>query len=102
VIAAGALDVSDAHQRCTPAGGARHLSGAAIGGAMFGADMILARGCSTRWRVLAAQGNLRALLSGLVFAISAQSVWSARLSPMHLALAGGGRWRSVRRATCWC
>ena len=56
------------------------LSGAAIGGALFGTGMILARGCSSRLLVLAAQGNLRALLSGLVFAVTAQSALSGLLS----------------------
>ncbi|PKO55070.1 MAG: lipocalin, partial [Betaproteobacteria bacterium HGW-Betaproteobacteria-19] len=36
------------------------LSGALIGGLMFGTGMILARGCSSRLLVLAANGNLRA------------------------------------------
>ncbi|MEQ8825995.1 MAG: YeeE/YedE family protein [Filomicrobium sp.] len=49
------------------------LSGAVIGGAMFGAGMILARGCSSRMLVLAGQGNLRAVLNGLVFAVAAQA-----------------------------
>jgi uncharacterized membrane protein YedE/YeeE len=64
------------------------LSGAAVGGAMFGAGMILARGCSSRLLVLAAQGNLRALLSGLVFAVTAQSALSGLLSPLRTAIAG--------------
>ena len=46
------------------------LSGAILGGLMFGAGMVLARGCSSRLLVLAANGNLRSLLSGLVFAVT--------------------------------
>jgi uncharacterized membrane protein YedE/YeeE len=57
-ILLGWLNVSDARQLSARGS----LSGAAIGGAMFGAGMILARGCSSRLLVLAAQGNLRALL----------------------------------------
>jgi hypothetical protein len=48
--------------------------------------MILARGCSSRMLVLAAQGNLRALLSGLVFAVTAQSALGGLLSPVRNAL----------------
>jgi uncharacterized membrane protein YedE/YeeE len=59
------------------------LSGAAIGGAMFGVGMILARGCSSRLLVLAAQGNLRALMSGLVFAVAAQAAWTGVLAPVR-------------------
>lgn len=72
------------------------LSGAAIGGALFGIGMILARGCSSRLLVLAAQGNLRSLLSGLVFAVTAQSALTGALSPLRLAMSewwtidGGG------------
>ncbi len=64
------------------------LSGAAVGGLMFGAGMILARGCSSRLLVLAAQGNLRALLSGLVFAVTAQSALTGLLSPLRNTIAG--------------
>lgn len=83
-ILAGWLDVSGARQLSARGS----LSGAAVGGAMFGAGMILARGCSSRLLVLAAQGNLRALLSGLVFAVTAQSALNGLLSPLRLAIAG--------------
>ncbi len=59
------------------------LSGAAIGGALFGIGMILARGCSSRLLVLAAQGNLRALMSGLVFAVAAQAALTGMLAPVR-------------------
>ena len=62
------------------------LSGAAIGGALFGIGMILARGCSSRLLVLAAQGNLRSLLSGLIFAVTAQSALTGALSPVRAAI----------------
>ena len=99
-ILAGWLDVTDARQLAARGS----LSGAAIGGAMFGAGMILARGCSSRLLVLAAQGNLRALLSGLVFAVTAQSALSGLLSPLRNALAGwwtveGGGARDVLALT---
>ena len=58
--------------------------------------MILARGCSSRLLVLAAQGNLRSLLSGLVFAVTAQAALDGRAlaaAPGHLGwwtVDGGG------------
>lgn len=48
------------------------ISGAVIGGGMFGVGMILSRGCPGRLLVLAATGNLRSILSGLIFAVTAQ------------------------------
>ncbi len=62
------------------------LSGAAIGGALFGIGMILARGCSSRLLVLAAQGNLRSVMSGLVFAVTAQSSWTGILAAPREAI----------------
>ncbi|MCR9112350.1 MAG: YeeE/YedE family protein [Rhodobacteraceae bacterium] len=47
-------------------------SGAVIGGLIFGVGMVLARGCPGRLLVLAANGNLRAITTGLVFAVAAQ------------------------------
>jgi uncharacterized protein len=83
-ILAGWLDVREARQLSSRGS----LSGAAIGGLMFGVGMILARGCSSRLLVLAAQGNLRALLSGLVFAVTAQAALTGMLSPARQAIAG--------------
>ena len=62
----------DAVRRCADDGRHRNWSGAIIGGLMFGAGMVLARGCSGRLLVLAATGNLRSLISGLIFAVVAQ------------------------------
>ena len=75
----GAFDATDARQ--ISARGS--LSGAAVGGALFGIGMILARGCSSRLLILAAQGNLRSVISGLVFAVAAQSAWTGALSPLR-------------------
>ena len=83
-VLAGWLDTSGARQLAARGS----LSGAAIGGAMFGVGMILARGCSSRLLVLAAQGNLRALLSGLVFAVTAQAAYTGVLSPVRNAISG--------------
>jgi uncharacterized membrane protein YedE/YeeE len=82
LVLAGQFDARDARQ--ISARGS--LSGAAIGGALFGMGMILARGCSSRLLVLAAQGNLRSVLSGLVFAVTAQAAWTGALSPLRVAL----------------
>ncbi len=63
-------------------------SGAVIGGLMFGAGMVLARGCSGRLLVLAATGNLRSLIAGLIFAVVAQMSLHGWLSPLRGYLAG--------------
>jgi uncharacterized membrane protein YedE/YeeE len=63
-------------------------SGAILGGLMFGAGMVLARGCSGRLLVLAATGNLRSVVSGLVFAVTAQMALDGWLSPLRGWLAG--------------
>ncbi len=42
-----------------------------LGGLMFGAGMVLTRGCASRLTVLSAQGNLRAVTVLMVFAIFA-------------------------------
>ena len=83
LIASGALDLSGVrtlNQRGS-------LSGALIGGAMFGVGMVLTRGCASRLLVLSANGNLRALLSGLVFAVAAQATWRGALAPLRDRLA---------------
>lgn len=78
----GAFSAADARQIAARGS----LSGAAIGGALFGMGMILARGCSSRLLVLAAQGNLRSVISGLVFAVTAQAAWTGMLSPARETL----------------
>lgn len=71
-------------------------SGAIIGGLLFGVGMVLARGCSGRLLVLAATGNLRSVVSGLVFAVVAQMSLHGWLAPLRNQLAAlwttpGGR-----------
>ncbi len=82
LIALGALQVSDARQLS----GAGSLSGAIIGGAMFGVGMVLARGCASRLLVLSATGNLRALVAGLMLTLVAQSALSGILAPAREAI----------------
>jgi hypothetical protein len=83
-ILTGHLDVSDARQIASTGS----LSGALIGGLMFGVGMILARGCASRLLVLSATGNLRALVTGLILTIVAQASLRGALSPAREAVAG--------------
>ena len=63
------------------------ISGAVLGGLCFGAGMILTRGCASRLLILSANGNLRALLSGLVFAVTVQAAIAGWLAPARQYLA---------------
>lgn len=95
-IASGWLDVSESRQLATTGS----MSGAIIGGLMFGVGMILARGCASRLLVLSATGNLRAIVTGLVLTLVAQSALRGVLSPLREALASlwlvpGGAARSM-------
>ncbi len=75
----GLISLDDARILAVPGS----ISGAIIGGLMFGVGMVLARGCSGRLLVLAATGNLRAVISGLVFAVFAQMSLHGWLSPVR-------------------
>ncbi|WP_187431903.1 hypothetical protein ROLI_041290 [Roseobacter fucihabitans] len=82
MIAQDVLDVSQARQIATTGS----LSGAIIGGLMFGAGMILARGCASRLLVLSATGNLRAIVTGLVLTLTAQASLRGFLAPVRETL----------------
>ena len=114
LILSGAMDVSSARQLATRGS----LSGALVGGLLFGAGMIMTRGCASRLLVLAANGNLRALLSGLIFAVTAQASLAGALEPLRtaisqwwtveggasrdlLAVIGVGRWGGVAFGGVW-
>jgi uncharacterized membrane protein YedE/YeeE len=84
LVGFGEVQSQEARQLASP----QSLSGAALGGLMFGTGMILARGCASRLLVLSATGNLRALLSGLVFAVIAQASLRGILKPLREWLAG--------------
>lgn len=86
LLLAGWVDLSGTRQLAARGS----LSGALLGGLLFGAGMIMTRGCASRLLVLSAAGNLRALLSGLVFAVTAQSALSGALAPLREQL--GGWW----------
>lgn len=62
-------------------------SGAIVGGLMFGAGMVLARGCSGRLVILASSGNLRSVMTGLIFAVFAQMSLQGWLAPARQYLA---------------
>lgn len=82
LLATGRLNPQDVRQLAT----AGSLSGAVAGGLLFGAGMILARGCASRLLVLSATGNVRALIAGLVVTVAAQASLSGALSPLREAL----------------
>lgn len=94
MIAFGYLDVSEARQLASIGS----LSGAMIGGVLFGVGMILSRGCASRLLVLSASGNLRAVITGLVLTLTAQASLRGGLAPARETLSslwtvpgGGGR-----------
>ncbi|ANB35546.1 YeeE/YedE family protein [Rhodovulum sulfidophilum] len=71
-------------------------SGAIAGGLLFGIGMVLARGCAGRLLVLAATGNLRSVVSGLIFAVVGQMSLHGWLAPLRdriaaLWVTAGGR-----------
>ena len=57
-----------------------------LGGLMFGAGMVLTRGCASRLTVLGASGNLRALTVMVVFAITAHATMKGLLAPLRVLL----------------
>jgi hypothetical protein len=80
--------------------------------------MVMTRGCASRLLVLSANGNLRALLSGLIFAVVAQASLGGVLAPLRetmaswwvveggparslLALVGVGPWDGLVFASVW-
>ena len=88
----GLMDTSEARMMAVTGS----WSGAILGGLLFGIGMVLARGCSGRLLVLAATGNLRSVVSGLIFAVVAQMSLDGWLSPLRDRLAAlwttpGGR-----------
>ncbi len=56
------------------------------GGVLFGAGMVLTRGCASRLTVLAGSGNLRAVLVLIVFAITAHATLKGVAAPLRTAL----------------
>lgn len=96
LILLGWLDASESRQLAATGS----ISGAVIGGLMFGIGMVLARGCASRLLVLSATGNLRAIVTGLVLTLVAQSALRGALAPARERLASlwlvqGGEMRSL-------
>jgi uncharacterized membrane protein YedE/YeeE len=56
------------------------------GGLLFGAGMVLARGCASRLTVLTGTGNLRALMVLVIFAIAAHATLKGVLAPLRTTL----------------
>lgn len=83
LIHAGAIDVGETRFFSSP----QSLSGAIVGGGLFGLGMILARGCASRLLVLAAGGNLRALFSVALLAATVFVTLEGPLGQMRSAIA---------------
>jgi uncharacterized membrane protein YedE/YeeE len=71
---------------------AQSLSGALIGGLVFGVGMVLARGCVSRLLVLGSSGNLRAIFSILVVGLAGLATYSGVLVPLRDGI--GGLWNT--------
>lgn len=78
-IETGLIDVADVRQL----NNAGSMSGAIVGGLLFGAGMVLAGGCASRLLVLSATGNIRTLVAGLVVTVVAQASLRGVLSPVR-------------------
>ncbi|GAA4216990.1 putative membrane protein YedE/YeeE [Sagittula marina] len=57
-----------------------------VGGLLFGAGMVLTRGCASRLTVLTATGNLRGLTVLVVFAITAHALLKGVAAPIRTTL----------------
>lgn len=79
---AGFVDLQD-HRYASPS---IPIVAILIGGLAFGAGMILTRGCASRLTVLAATGNLRAVMVLAVFAITAHATLKGVLAPVRTSL----------------
>ena len=84
LAATGALALGDTRFFAS----AQSLSGAVIGGALFGIGMVLARGCASRLVVLASAGNLRALFSVAIIALTAWATIGGPLSGLRQQIGG--------------
>lgn len=62
------------------------LSGALLGGALFGIGMILTRGCASRLLVVSASGNARAFLTFILIALVAEESIKGVLAPYRSAV----------------
>ncbi|MHA6325768.1 YeeE/YedE family protein [Roseivivax sp. CAU 1753] len=81
-IATGYLDF-DAHRFMS---GDLPIVAILVGGLLFGAGMVLTRGCVSRLTVLTAGGNLRGLFVLMVFALVAHATLKGVLAPVRTTL----------------
>lgn len=75
----GQINVADSRFFGTP----QSFSGAIVGGLLFGAGMVLARGCVSRLVVLAGSGNLRAIFTVFVISLAGLATFSGFLVPVR-------------------
>jgi uncharacterized protein len=94
LVLAGRLDLSKAVVLPT----SLFWVGALLGGALFGVGMTLTGGCGTRLLVLAAGGNLRSVVSFVVFALVAYATVRGILAPARAALMAAGSVALPRQA----
>lgn len=90
LLALGLVDVTETRFFST----AQSLSGALVGGLVFGVGMVLARGCVSRLLVLSASGNLRAISSVLVIGLVGLATYSGVLVPLRDGV--GGLWSTAQ------
>jgi uncharacterized membrane protein YedE/YeeE len=88
-LAADQIDVDETRFFST----AQSLSGAMLGGLLFGVGMVLARGCVSRLMVLGASGNLRGVFSIAIVAVTALATYSGVLVPLRDGI--GGFWSTA-------
>ena len=84
LVVTGRIDLADTRFFGTP----QSLSGAIIGGVLFGVGMVLTRGCASRLIVLCSSGNLRAIFSIAIIAAVAWATYQGPLVPLRNAVAG--------------
>ncbi|MDP2732024.1 MAG: YeeE/YedE family protein [Hoeflea sp.] len=89
LLGADMIDVAETRFFAT----AQSLSGALIGGLLFGVGMVLARGCVSRLLVLSASGNLRGVFSIAIIAVTALATYSGVLVPLRDFI--GGSWSTA-------
>lgn len=81
-VASGVVSF-DAHRFLSPD---LPLVSVLVGGALFGAGMVLSGGCVSRLTVLAGAGNLRSALVLVVFAVVAYATMKGVLAPLRTTL----------------
>ncbi|MEZ5854890.1 MAG: YeeE/YedE family protein [Hyphomicrobiaceae bacterium] len=86
IVGLGLIDISQ-HRFLA---GRLPIAAIILGGAMFGAGMVLGRGCASRLTVLAGTGNLRALSVLIVFAVLAHATLKGALAPARVWIGSFG------------